>query len=363
MSHKSTVDRCDKGDSLLEVLDSYVAIDLETTGKVPFTDEIIEFCAVRVEDGEVVERFSSLANPGRPIPLDVSALTGITNEMAAQARPVADVLFDFLHFIRDDVLVGHNVSFDINFIYDSAKRHYHHGIDNCMVDTLRIARRALPDLPNHRLPTVLAHFGLTNDSAHRAEGDAYAAHQLYERLKPYIFNGDVKPESAVFGGYTYDAIFDSVQRMIGYDEDNVSLKVLKSGASVYMFGSVAFSIKLNSRTQCMICQLPAALEYVGASPAIQPASGGVSVSIETRDEDREPIAQLVRAVYEDRHDAAGGSGNIFGCCSDFIRCSDMMVCLRKGNPDYNGCLYRKNLEAGRIFYGKNRNYWPDGENH
>ena len=353
-SHKSHVDRPDKGKSIIAALDEYVAIDLETTGLSPADNEIIEFAAVHVKNGLTEDTFSCLANPKRPIPHEITLKTGITDEMVAAAPPVSKVLYDFLHFVCDLPLVGYNVSFDVNFLYDSAMRHYGHGIDNTHIDVCRIARNAIPGQPNYKLGTVLSYFGISNDHAHRALSDALATQQLYERLKGFIpYDGTVLPESSFFGGYTNEHVYQAVQRAVGYDEDNVNLRVNKSGASIYMFGGVAFSIRINTRTQCLDTQNSAAFDYIDRIPGASVSGGVCHIPIACSASAGEAIADLIRDVYAARK--ASVVGDSFGCCNDFIRCSDNLECLHKDNLDYVGCLYRRNLEAGKVFYGKNKN--------
>ena len=108
--------RSEKGKSLLQIVDDYVVIDLETTGLDPEYESIIEIAAMRVNGNAVVDSLSSLINPGYEIDEFITDLTGITNEMLASAPPIEDYLPEFLEFIKDSVLVGHNVNFDINFI-------------------------------------------------------------------------------------------------------------------------------------------------------------------------------------------------------------------------------------------------------
>ena len=352
--HKSTIDRPDKGESLLEARDNYVVIDLETTGLSPSSDEIIEFGAVLVENGRVVAEFSSLANPGHEIDPQIVRLTGITNSALSKARPVKDVLYDFLHFVADHPIVGHNVGFDVNFLYDSAMRHFGHGIDNDWIDTMRLARRSVHSVSNHKLATLLNHYGIENKNAHRACSDARCAHELYEILKRFILWNDVLPESCAFGGYSYDCVFASILHMVGYDEANVTLKLNKNYASIYMYGTVAFTVRINTRSRLLECDIPAALEYVDRIPGASiSAVGSARFPIATGKETVAIVADMVKAVYDSL--SSSTKGDSFGCCSDFVRCSDALCCLKNDNPAYRGCAYRKNLEAGRVFYGKNKN--------
>ena len=345
--------RPDKGVCSICALDEYMAIDVETTGLSPSDEEIIEFGAAHVRDGQVIDTFSSLANPGREIPPAVERKTGITNEMTAAARPVSEVLFDFLHFIQDYPLVGYNTHFDVNFIYDSAMRHFGHGIDNSFVDVMQFARRAVKGIHSYKLGVIAKHCGIVNDRAHRALEDAICTHRLYEKMKHYLYGRDVLPESCAFGGYDYESIYRSILAMTDEDEANVKLNILKTGASIFMYGSLAFSIRINSRAQCLDTKLAVARDYVDKIDGASCSNDTARFPIATAPEACAVVADMVNAVCKDRREAQ--TGVAFGCCNDFIRCSDALKCLKAKDPDYIGCQYRKNLEAGRIFYGKNRN--------
>lgn len=143
--------RPEKGNSLIRFPSDFVVIDIETTGLYPKTDEIIELGAIRVRGYEIRERFSTLIKPSAPISAFISSLTGITNEMLEDAPSIEEVISDIRDCIGGDILVGHNVNFDINFLYDAMERSLDLPLGNDYVDTMRIARKALPDLPHHRL--------------------------------------------------------------------------------------------------------------------------------------------------------------------------------------------------------------------
>ena len=110
-----------KGSSLLQIPASYTMIDTETTGLDPQYDKIIEMAAVKVRDGKEVARFETLVNPEQPIDDFIADLTGITNEELSAAPVAADCLPDFMEFIGDDLIVGHNIHFDVNFIMRRSK--------------------------------------------------------------------------------------------------------------------------------------------------------------------------------------------------------------------------------------------------
>jgi DNA polymerase III epsilon subunit family exonuclease len=133
---------------------SYVVFDLETTG-LSRKDEIIEIGAIKVVDGNEVSSFAELVKPEYPIPPFATIISGITNEMVADARKITDVLADFLMFIDGFVLVGHNIaSFDIPFIKRVAKEKLSVEIEHDYVDTRYYAQYRVAGLENYQLGTI-----------------------------------------------------------------------------------------------------------------------------------------------------------------------------------------------------------------
>lgn len=165
-----------------EKLNKYVVFDLETTGLNPQYDYITEIGAVLVENSEIVDTFERLVRPKKKIPDKVAELTGITNEMVAEAKSINLVLPQFLEFIGNNVLVGHNVDFDSKFISAACQR-FNLPYKNKVCDTLELSSRTLPDLEDHKLGTVCRELGITNESAHRASSDAAATMQVFEALR------------------------------------------------------------------------------------------------------------------------------------------------------------------------------------
>lgn len=160
---------------------NYVIFDLETTGISPGNDEVIEISAVKVRDGKVVDEFSTLVNPKRPIPYGASRVNGIRDEMVADAPLFFDVLKNFFAFIGDDVLVGHNIhAFDMKFIYRDSKKFYGLLPDNDYVDTLIVARKHLPAMSHHRLVDLAEHYHISSKGAHRALNDCHMNQKVYE---------------------------------------------------------------------------------------------------------------------------------------------------------------------------------------
>lgn len=179
----SATQRPDKGASLIAFPDEYVAVDLETTGTSPKWDRIIEIGAALVRSGEVVETYQQLVNPGFEIDPYVVELTGITNEMVADAPAIDDVLPDFVAFLGDSVMVGHNIAgFDANFLYDAGTRNGA-PVTNDFVDTMRLARKLHKDWEHHRLSDLCERFGISVEDAHRALTDALATSRALEHMR------------------------------------------------------------------------------------------------------------------------------------------------------------------------------------
>lgn len=187
LSNAQTI-RESKGRSIIAFPDTYCVIDVETTGRSPQWDHIIEVAAVKISDGQEVGRFSSLIQPpsmpgGTYVDDFIEALTGITDEMLAGAPFAPDVLEEFAAFVGDTPVVGHYVSFDIDFLYDSFDRYLDRPFSNDYIDTLRLARRLHPEMSHHRLADLVRLFDVAHNDAHRAMGDVEATAECFARLK------------------------------------------------------------------------------------------------------------------------------------------------------------------------------------
>ncbi|MFD1535881.1 DEDD exonuclease domain-containing protein [Nonomuraea guangzhouensis] len=166
---------------------TFVVFDLETTGGSPADHMITEIGAVKVRAGEVLGEFSTLVDPGGPIPPFISVLTGITDAMVVAAPRIESVLPAFLEFIRGTTLVAHNASFDTRFVKAACAAHGYPPPANPVVDTVDLARRVLTrdETPNAKLATLARFFRSPTDPCHRALQDARATvhvlHGLIER--------------------------------------------------------------------------------------------------------------------------------------------------------------------------------------
>jgi len=172
-----------KGYRLDDIYDSYTVIDIETTGLDPSKDKIIEVAAIRVKEGSVTDTYSSLINPESLIPDFIVELTGITNEMLTTAPDLITVMTAFRDFIGDDVLLGHNVSFDINFLYDNFVACFGEPLENNYIDTLPISRKLYLQLTSHKLSVLTDYHKIEHSSFHRALNDCEMTHKLYAIMK------------------------------------------------------------------------------------------------------------------------------------------------------------------------------------
>lgn len=163
------------------MINSFIALDLETTGINPASDRIIEIGAIKVVDGVECGSFSTFINPRMNISMRITEITGITNAMVQKAPVIEDVIGELVEFIGDLPLLGHNILFDFTFLKSAAVAS---GItfEKSGIDTLKIARRLLPGDLSKKLEFLCGYFQIDPGSSHRAYDDARSAKALYEKL-------------------------------------------------------------------------------------------------------------------------------------------------------------------------------------
>lgn len=170
-SNSSATAREEKGKSIIDFPSDYCVLDLETTGLSPCYDDIIEIAILKIRNDEIVDKFSTLCNPGYKIDNIITELTGITNEMLADAPKLESVIEGALGFIDNDLIIGHNVNFDINFMYDNSEKILNKPFSNDFIDTMRLFRKITPDLKHHRLKDVISYYNIEGGREHRALND------------------------------------------------------------------------------------------------------------------------------------------------------------------------------------------------
>ena len=167
---------------------SYVAVDLETTGIGAKREKITEIGMVKVLDGRIADTFHTMVNPHRAIPERITELTGITDEMVEGAPGIEEVLPEAIRFCSGLPLLGHQIIFDYGFLMQAAvNQKLEFAKDG--IDTLKLCRALMPETEKKNLGAACAYFGIVPETAHRALSDAMSAHLLYEELKNQFGNG------------------------------------------------------------------------------------------------------------------------------------------------------------------------------
>lgn len=159
----------------------FIAVDVETTGFSVKKNDIIEIGAVKVCNGEVVDRFSILVNPGKNISKFIEKITGISNEMVSDAPDIKVALREFCKFAGDNILVAYNANFDIRFLKVAANKA---GVDYCptYIDTLMLCRYVYPEFQIYKLDSVCEELGINIQHCHRAVDDATACGMIFSKI-------------------------------------------------------------------------------------------------------------------------------------------------------------------------------------
>lgn len=169
----------------------YIVVDVETTGGSAQFHRVTEIGAVKVQGGQIIDQFQTLINPGRSIPSYITQITGITDEMVAQAPSFSDIADKFDEFTKGGIFVAHNAKFDYGFIQKEFQR-----LDKPYVRSLMCTvagmKRQYPGLPSYSLKNLTSHFEISLNQHHRALCDAQAAAQLL-----FLINVRRKPKESI----------------------------------------------------------------------------------------------------------------------------------------------------------------------
>lgn len=324
-----------KGENLISIENEYVCIDIETAGFGEQMYCVTELSAIRIKDGEIADTFSTLVNPMCKISSKVTKLTGITNDMVKNAPTIEKALPEYLSFIGDDIVVGHNIStFDVIVLYDLAEKQGIRSFKNDYIDTLLLSKKLLLNLESYSLENVSKALSVSYAGAHRALEDCKITYQCYERMKPILENrsdmqvlrSDLNKDNPIYRricvvagsvkGYTQAAIQNMITELGG-----ICKKSVNEDTDLLIIGD----IKTEKAQQAV-------------------------------DKAKEFNVKIIHAKdLEEIKDFSESSSKSFGCCHLFNECSDARKCIHLDQEYALGCTYRKNLEAGRIFYGKNCN--------
>lgn len=185
-------DKPERGTRIKELRQDYCIVDIETTGYNPGWDEIIELCAIKVRNGQIEDKFVSLVKPNNSVPDYITEMTGITSEMVDTAPSLNEILPHFVRFVGEDIILGHNVTFDLNFITFETTRLLGQPFLNNYMDTLSLSRKVLPSASNHRLITLATEFNLPLP-AHRADADCIATKSLFDSICKTVEEQNINP--------------------------------------------------------------------------------------------------------------------------------------------------------------------------
>ena len=159
----------------------YAIVDIETTGGHAAANGITEI-EIHVHDGErIIQHFTTLINPERSVPSFITALTGISNAMLASAPLFSEVAEKIHELLSDNIFVAHNVNFDHSFVYHHLKLHGYE-LNVKKLCTVRLSRKTFPGFPSYSLGKLCRHMNINIDGRHRADGDAKATVQLFNKI-------------------------------------------------------------------------------------------------------------------------------------------------------------------------------------
>lgn len=386
-----SVKRDGKGKRLTELPNTYVIFDLETTDINIYKAEIIQISAIRIQNGEIADSFSSYVKPQKPIPKRITKLTGITDLDVCSSGAIETVLPQFLDFIKNDCLAGYNInSYDMNLLYDIANRNLDRIVRNNYFDFYLLFKSSIPKsaIESYKLTDVAEYYGLDIASAHNASTDCELCFECYKRLTDGVAADDsISTQNINVITTEFDKVLLSkLQEII------VSLEL--PADSLYLYSNRANKgMNKNVELSKSICIHEP--EYP-PNPNVQSIVGKNYVVLKIMQNDEQITLAIRQSQYNAiEHDFSDlvvstkkttlgyeshvifenndsrimnfinnnvlyclrnyHSSASFGCCSQFIACSDALKCLHENKLYSTGCTYRKHLDNGRIFYGKNKN--------
>ena len=172
-----------KSKNLMKFVDDYVLVDIETTGLSPINDDIIEIGAIKVINNKIVDKYSQLIQINKSLSPFITNLTGITNNMLKLGKEPNIVFNEFVNFVGEEVIIGHNVNFDLGFLTNKCKKYIDYNLTNDYIDTMYLARKLVPDSTNYKLGTLAKYFNISYEGAHRGLKDVEITYEVYNCLR------------------------------------------------------------------------------------------------------------------------------------------------------------------------------------
>lgn len=360
------VKRREKGKSIISFPDNYIMIDIETTGLSPDWDSIIEVAAVKIDNGEIIDEYSSFVEYNDELPEFITDLTGITSEMLIGAPSPQIVMKELSDFIGNDIIIGYNVNFDINFLYDYFEKHLNLKLNNDYVDCMRIARKLYPEKKHHRLKDMVSLFDINVDTEHRALDDCRTTKLVYDNLQNVIASKykDIKQFIKLFSQTskwvnakeitTTKTRFDETHPLYGK-------KCVFTGALEKMKRQEAMQLVVDfgGEVQNNVTKETNYL-VLGNNDYCTSIKGGKSNKQKKAEElliKGQDISIIPENVFYDmitstieNSEAKNVNTTPFGCCGRYKECSEAKKCIHPDKERAEYCQYRKNLESGKIFY-------------
>lgn len=359
---------------------SYIFFDIETTGYSPKIHEIIEIAAVKYIDSNIVE-FHEYVKIDSTIPTKITQLTDISNKTIQDADYIDLVMPRFLSFIEDSTLIGHNItSFDIPFLNTVCSNLGLPEITNNLIDTLPLSREKLPELDNHKLSTICDYYGIDTSNAHHALSDCYMCDSAYRFLmsddveimsasNPFqqkiltmlvkIISEKELPDNSLRLRENKNMSIDSYSVLIveppyplgseskGGSQSTMKISSSNNGYTIDIHKNVFDNIQCPNNVIYKI--INEKKEEKKKKNTVPPH---VIISFPT---DNSEFYNYVESIILYRLAHYRTKSSTFSCCSKFHQCSDAKKCVHENKLYSTACTYRKNLDNGRIFYGKNRN--------
>lgn len=164
---------------------TYVVFDLETTGLYPNSgDSIIEIGAVKIKDGNIIDRYDELVYPYKLLSEDIIKITGITNEMLEGKRKEKECIIDFMNWVSDAPMVAHNAKFDISFILNAYDKYNLGEFKNTVIDTLGLSRYLESSERYHNLATLVKRYNIPwdEDKHHRGDYDSMGTALIFDKM-------------------------------------------------------------------------------------------------------------------------------------------------------------------------------------
>lgn len=297
-------------DDLRKYHNRYIAVDVETTGLNCCIDRIVEISAVLFEGAKPVRSFSTLINPERKMPEEVSRITGITDAMLAHAPKEKQALSAFFDFVGPDVLTGdtllvaHNATFDIKFLMYACDRL---GIEAefSVLDTLALSRKMVSGLDNYKLGTVAEHFSIAQAQAHRAEDDARVCGEIFAQLLQ-IKQTALEDRQRALTPADKDFCLWFKKQLLDADVSTEFLTWHKS--STYLTASCLYNVlraKPNAKKPYILLEADTSIpEGMDVCPATKSEGEHMQRIFFQSPDDLSPIAEILVERYKSTHESA-----------------------------------------------------------